>query len=133
MMKIRDIYQISLKEVQSKYALDIWYTNLINKTVSEIDTNDMCKMIKQNIFKELAINKAIDVLELNPLTGDVYDGQLLELLFSDGTEIIKAYKERLSKLLMETKENLDIDDFICEEDCNQFRVLVEKFLTKLNS
>lgn len=54
--------------------MDEWYNNLINKDITELDIIDLPRMIRQNIFIELAIDKSIEVLKLNPLEGDVYDG-----------------------------------------------------------
>ena len=131
-MKIRDIYQLPQGEVQENYALDEWYNTLINKDITELDISDLCRMIKQNIFMELAIDKAIGFLKLNPLEGDVYDGQLLEALFSVDMEKITEHKELLKVILMDVKENVEKDNFMSVEDYNEYKDLVEKFLTKIN-
>ncbi|WP_342559064.1 contact-dependent growth inhibition system immunity protein [Metasolibacillus sp. FSL K6-0083] len=132
-MKIRDIYQLPQGEVQENYALDEWYNTLINKDITELDISDLCRMIKQSIFIELAIDKAIGFLKLNPLEGDVYDGQLLEVLFSVDREKITEQKEPLKEVLMDVKEKVEMDDFMSDEDFNEYIDLVEQFLTKINS
>ena len=104
-MKIRDIYQLPQGEVQENYALGEWYINLINKDITELDISDLCRMIKQNIFIELAIDKAIGFLKLDPLEGDVYDGQLLEALFSVDMEKITEQKEPLKEVLIANQCN----------------------------
>ncbi|WP_342560578.1 contact-dependent growth inhibition system immunity protein [Psychrobacillus sp. FSL W7-1457] len=132
-MMIRDIYQLPQGKVQENYALDEWYNTLINKDITELDINDLCRMIKQNIFIELAIDKAIGFLKHNPLEGDVYDGQLLEVLFSVDMENIAEQKEPLKEVLLDVKENVGIDNFMSDVDFNEYKDLVEKFLTKINS
>lgn len=87
-MKIRDIYQLAQEQPQADYALDEWYNTLLNKDRTELDITDLCRMIQQNIFIEVAIDKAVEVLNHNPLAGDVYDGQLVEALFSVDMEKI---------------------------------------------
>lgn len=131
-MKIRDIYQLPQGEVQEDYALDEWFKTLINKEITNLDISDLCRMIKQNIFIEIAIDRAIGLIELNPLEGDVYDGQLLEVLFSVDMEKITEHRELLKEILMDVKENVEIDNFISVEDYNEFKNLVEKFLTKIS-
>ncbi|WP_416147667.1 contact-dependent growth inhibition system immunity protein [Salipaludibacillus sp. HK11] len=131
-MKIRYIYQLPQDEVQEDYALDEWYSTLINKDITELDIIDLCRMIKQNIFIELAIDKAIVFLKHNPLEGDVYDGQLLELLFSVNMEKVTEQKEPLKEVLMDIKENVEMDNFMSDEDFNEYKDLVDKFLTKIN-
>ncbi len=132
-MKIRDIYQLPQGAAQEDYALDEWYNTLINKDITEIDIIDVCRMIKQNIFIEIAIDKAIGFLKLNPLEGDVYDGHLLEVLYSVDMEKITEQKEPLKEVLMDVKENVEMDNFMSDEDFNKYKDLVEKFLTKINS
>ncbi|MDQ0233119.1 contact-dependent growth inhibition system immunity protein [Metabacillus malikii] len=132
-MKIRDIYQLPQGEAREDYALDEWYNTLIDKDITELDIIDLCRMIKQNIFIEIAIDKAIGFLKLNPLEGDVYDGQLLEVLFSVDMEKITEQKEPLKEVLMDVKENVEMDNFMSDEDYNEYKDLVEKFLTKINS
>ena len=132
-MKIRDIYQLPQGEVQEHYALDEWYNIIINKDITELDINDWCRMIKQDIFIELAIDKAIGFLKLNPVEGDIYNGQLLEVLFSVDMEKITEQKEPLKEVLMDIKENVEMDNFMSDEDYNEYKDLVEKFLTKINS
>ena len=131
-MKIRDIYQLPQGEVQEGYALDEWFNALINKKITNLNINDLCRMIKQDIFIEVAIDRAFEFLKLNPLEGDVYDGQLLEVLFSVDVEKTSEHKERLKEILMDVKGNVEIDNFISAEDFNEFKKLVEKFLTKIN-
>ncbi|TYO68720.1 hypothetical protein DQ398_003901 [Rossellomorea marisflavi] len=87
-MKIRDIYQLAQEQPQADYALDEWYNTFLNKDRTELDITDLCRMIQQNIFIEVAIDKAVEVLKHNPLAGDVYDGQLVEALFSVDMEKI---------------------------------------------
>ena len=131
-MKIRDIYQLPQGEVQEGYALDEWFNALINKKITNLNINDLCRMIKQDIFIEVAIDRAFEFLKLNPLEGDVYDGQLLEVLFSVDVEKTSEHKERLKEILMDVKGNVEIENFISAEDFNEFKKLVEKFLTKIN-
>lgn len=131
-MKIRDIYQLPQGEVQEGYALDEWFNALINKKITNLNINDLCRMIKQDIFIEVAIDRAFEFLKLNPLEGDVYDGQLLEGLFSVDVEKTSEHKERLKEILMDVKGNVEIENFISAEDFNEFKKLVEKFLTKIN-
>ncbi|MHC8520808.1 contact-dependent growth inhibition system immunity protein [Rossellomorea sp. H39__3] len=76
------------EQPQADYALDEWYNTLLNKDRTELDITDLCRMIQQNIFIEVAIDKAVEVLNHNPLAGDVYDGQLVEALFSVDMEKI---------------------------------------------
>lgn len=133
MKTIKDIYNISQRELKSKYALDIWYYTLLEKVVTEINITDICRMLRQDIFIELAIERALEHLKQKPLIGDVYDGQLLELLSLVDAIKIKEYEEFIKELLFDIKTRLDINDFHSQEDYIEYVDLLEKFLVKLNS
>ncbi|WP_430481813.1 contact-dependent growth inhibition system immunity protein [Rossellomorea marisflavi] len=132
-MKIRDIYQLAQEQPQADYALDEWYNTLLNKDRTELDITDLCRMIQQNIFIEVAIDKAVEVLKHNPLAGDVYDGQLVEALFSVDMEKITEQREPLKKVLLDVRDNVEIDHFMSDEDFNEYQDLVKKLLTKIDS
>ncbi|MCR6106976.1 hypothetical protein HXA34_11815 [Salipaludibacillus agaradhaerens] len=131
-MKIGDIYQLSKGNEQNNYPLDEWYNTLINKDINEIDVFDLCKMIRQNILIDLAVNQSTEILRINPLEGDVYDGQLIELLYSIDYKEIKEHTLSLQEILQKIKQTIEIDDFMCEEDYNEYMDLVDKFIVKLN-
>ncbi|MCG7409113.1 contact-dependent growth inhibition system immunity protein [Paenibacillus sp. ACRRX] len=56
---IKDIYLLNQQKqtVETEYALDNWYNRLIDKTEEEVDLTDVCRMILQNVFIEIAIKK----------------------------------------------------------------------------
>ncbi|UJW59755.1 hypothetical protein HXZ66_11900 [Bacillus sp. A116_S68] len=45
--------------------MDEWFNTFIYKNIYGIDVFDLCKMIRQNILRDLAVNKAIDILRFN--------------------------------------------------------------------
>jgi hypothetical protein len=79
---IKEIYSLNQnnQNAEPEYALDKWYTRLINKTADEIDLEDVSRMLTQNVFIDLGIKKAMEILSEDPIAGVFYDGQLLELL-----------------------------------------------------
>ncbi|EHK8957209.1 hypothetical protein KCT18_004718, partial [Escherichia coli] len=46
----------------------------------ELDENDIAKMLRQNILPALAVQKAIEMIEINLMVGYLYDGELLLVL-----------------------------------------------------
>ncbi|MCZ9233573.1 contact-dependent growth inhibition system immunity protein [Escherichia albertii] len=63
-----------------KSGLINWYNSLLDKTPDELDENDIAKMLRQNILPELAVQKAIEMIEINLMVGYLYDGELLLVL-----------------------------------------------------
>ena len=79
---IKEIYSLNPNNQndEPEYALDKWYDSLINKTADEIDLEDVSRMLSQNVFIDLGIKRAMEILSEDPIAGVFYDGQLLELL-----------------------------------------------------
>ncbi|TCS96767.1 contact-dependent growth inhibition system immunity protein [Hazenella coriacea] len=133
MKSIKDIYKIALEDREPKYALEQWYSRLAEKSVDEIDINDICRMLGQDILVEIAVEKAIEMLKVDPLAGWSYDGQLIELLYSlDDTKLGKS-KKTIEDLLHKINENLDENEFICPQDYEEYMVLLRRFQDKLKS
>ncbi|EEX2506385.1 TPA: hypothetical protein KHU67_003618, partial [Escherichia coli] len=57
-----------------------WYNSLLDKTPDELDENDIAKMLRQNILPALAVQKAIEMIEINLMVGYLYNGELLLVL-----------------------------------------------------
>lgn len=130
--KIGEIYGLyqNLEEDNQKYALDRWYSQLIHRTVDEIDLEDITRMISQNILIELGIEKAIEMLFNDPTAGEMYEGQLLELLYSAE---IQSYKSRLQlKVLLEHISNEVSKLELSDEDKSEYYELLKKFTEKVN-
>ncbi|HWO95758.1 contact-dependent growth inhibition system immunity protein [Fictibacillus sp. Mic-4] len=125
---IREIYNITTFEKETVYSLDSWYQNLLNKRAEEIDINDVSKMIRQNIFTDLAIKKAIEFLEKDPLAGELYDGQLLEILSS--VDINNSNASNLKRTLLDIYEDLENLDWLCKEDYDDYVTTLKNFLNK---
>ncbi|WP_028543622.1 contact-dependent growth inhibition system immunity protein [Paenibacillus taiwanensis] len=126
---IKDFYLLNQQKqtVETEYALDNWYNRLIDKTEAEVDLTDVCKMLLQNVFIEIAIKKAMDILDENPIAGDMYDGQVLELLYS--VNLTKF--EDLCKLRMILKKiniRLSSLEWSNEEDRKEYSDILENFM-----
>ncbi|EGO9229944.1 hypothetical protein DVV75_003852, partial [Escherichia coli] len=63
-----------------KSGLINWYNSLLDKTPDELDENDIAKMLRQNLLPALAVQKAIEMIEINLMVGYLYDGELLLVL-----------------------------------------------------
>lgn len=77
---IKQIYNVDYDTSALQSGLIKWYNRLLDKTVDELDEVDVSKMIRQNILPELAIARAITILDNNPFTGEMHDGDILNAL-----------------------------------------------------
>ncbi|HBB7806681.1 hypothetical protein GVH93_13570 [Escherichia coli] len=74
---LKQIYHLQYDSFAFKSGLINWYNSLLDKTPDELDENDIAKMLRQDILPALAIQKAIEMIEINLMVGYLYDGELL--------------------------------------------------------
>jgi hypothetical protein len=130
---IKDIYLLNQdsQNLESEYALDKWYNRLINKTADEIDLEDVSRMLSQSIFLDLGIKKAIEILLDDPVAGELYDGQLLELLSSIDLNKFEDLSQ-LRLLLQKINNSVSNLDWSNEEDRKEYSELLTNFMRKIN-
>ncbi|CAK19544.1 contact-dependent growth inhibition system immunity protein [Listeria welshimeri] len=97
--KIKDIYHIDDSFSIDNEKYNKWLKSLFNKTKDEITEKDVYTMLLQQELEDLAIEKAIEFIKIDPLTGEMWDGQLLEQLAGISADKLVAYKEDLQKLI----------------------------------
>lgn len=97
--KIKDIYHIDDSFSIDNEKYNKWLKSLFNKTKDEITEKDVYTMLLQQELEDLAIEKAIEFIKIDPLSGEMWDGQLLEQLAGISADKLVAYKEDLQKLI----------------------------------
>ncbi|MGG4095922.1 contact-dependent growth inhibition system immunity protein [Paenibacillus lautus] len=130
---IKEIYSLNQnnQNAEPEYALDKWYDRLINKTVDEIDLEDVSRMLSQNVFIDLGIKRAIEILSEDPIAGVFYDGQLLELLSAVDLDDFKDLSQ-LKHLLQKINSNISHLDWSSEEDQTEYSELLTNFMSRIN-
>lgn len=121
--KIKDIYHIRDDFPSTTEKYDIWLKKLLNKTEDEVDENDVYTMFSQHELVDLAIKKSIEFILNDPLAGEMWDGQFLELLAKEDIEQLQKYKTELREL--SPSINHKIDDLSWDFDFER-----EEFLEK---
>lgn len=83
MKTIKQIYNCNeIKLTKESSSVEIWYNELINKHEDEVDIHDILRMIRQQLFLDLDVKKAIPVLKNDIAAGEYYDYELIEHLAS---------------------------------------------------
>lgn len=60
---------------------------------------DVLRMMRQKVFINLAIKKAVEILQKNVFAGELYDGQLLETLSKLDVEFFELYLEEIKSIV----------------------------------
>lgn len=71
---------IELKELKRESPLDEWFYDMVQKNMDMLTIGDISHMLRQEIYLDIAIPLACQQLLNNPLCGEMYNGQMLELL-----------------------------------------------------
>lgn len=82
MMRLRDFFKeknIEYKKQNTSY-LDEWFNEIIDIPLSELSVGDISRLIRQQVFICEILPYALNILSLDPLAGDSYDGQLISSL-----------------------------------------------------
>lgn len=95
----------TLKEIYGWELISDEETSLIKhinkilmKTPSELDTSDICVLIRQELFLDISIPKAIKMIKTDHKTGDNYEYDLLVNLSKISTSL-KEYRCEILNLI----------------------------------
>lgn len=77
---IYELKGIDLKKLKQDSPLDRWFYEMVQKNVNMLTITDVSHMLRQEVYLDIAIPLAWKYLLNNPLCGEMYDGQMLELL-----------------------------------------------------
>jgi len=80
-------------------------------------------MARQNILKEVAIARAIEIFLHDPFDGEMQDGDLLTLIISHGLEVSKNgnKREELIKVVNDLESNNYDFDWLDESIKNSYK------------
>ena len=80
MNTLKELYGLSYDTSGFDSGLTNWYNSLIDRSYDKITISDVGIMIRQDVLKEVAIKKAVELFIDNPYCGEYIDGELIELL-----------------------------------------------------
>lgn len=66
----------------SEWPLEIWYEEVRNIPIADLASGDVAKAIRQNVWLEQILPRAVEILKSDPAAGDKYEGELVVALSS---------------------------------------------------
>ncbi|MBP3851590.1 MAG: hypothetical protein J6D36_03500 [Erysipelotrichaceae bacterium] len=126
MSTIKEIFNLEYdhQPENQKFSLPCWYNTLIDKTLDTLTIDDIGIMIRQDVLFDLAFEKALTILKIDPLSGYKYEGELLEAL-----AVHKGYTDEQKKKLVELIPMLEDFSKRHEFELKEFQ---DDYLTILN-
>lgn len=68
------------EDADGEYSLPAWYRSVWHTPLNELTLHDICRACAQNIHAEHIVPIAVEILQSDPLAGDMYEGHLLSSL-----------------------------------------------------
>ena len=69
-------YELPPAPPEGEYPLPKWYRRVRNTRLKDLTVEDICRACRQEIYPEYVVPLALRLLHENPLTGEMYDGEL---------------------------------------------------------
>lgn len=130
--KIKEIYDCQYIVADEKlYPLQKWYNQLIDKDINEITIADVSRMMRQKIFVNLAMVKAIEFLQENIFAGELYDGEILDKISELDISFIMPYINDLEKILEIASEESVLHEWSYNGEIEEFKKVIELLLRKI--
>ncbi len=108
---LRKTFGLEYDKSNQQSGLIKWYNRLIDKSIDDLDIVDVAKMIRQNILRDIAIDRSIELFLNEPFDGEMQDGDLLALLVSCGPAVTRnsRVQDLISTILKLENEFSDFD------------------------
>lgn len=132
--KIYMIKNIDIKKLRLNSPLDKWFISLVNKQIEELSVLDISRMLRQEIFPDIAMPVTFERLMENPYEGEMYDGQLLELYIRCLSKYpVYEEREKYIHLCTIANKNIDLYDWADEYSKREYKKVLNKLemLTKI--
>lgn len=104
---IKDKYNLKEETKNLEYSLPLWYNELINKTVDEINLLDINRMIRQNILVEVALKRAVEEMLKDPFVGEQLEGDVLEHVLKLDDDLLKKYTKEFHQIILKAYAFID--------------------------
>lgn len=108
------------------------YNSVLNKTPDELDVTDICMLIRQEFFLDIAVPKAIELVKENHAVGDNYDYCLLVNL-SKMDNPLSEYKIELSSLVEVLENDFLKIDFELDSDKDDYCESIQRLKVKIKN
>jgi|WetSurMetagenome_2_1015567.scaffolds.fasta_scaffold509111_1 hypothetical protein len=70
-------FPATLPKTEEEFPLPSWYREVRDIPLGQLSIGDICKACRQRIHLNYIAPIALDLLEANPLAGEMFDGELL--------------------------------------------------------
>ena len=77
---IYKIKGLELNKLKQDFPLEKWFYQMVQKKEKDLTIKDISHMLRQEVYLDLAVPIAWNRIVDDPLCGELYEGQMIELL-----------------------------------------------------
>ena len=119
---------LKLSEIKGDSPLECWFYDMIQKRPDELTLKDVSHMLRQEIYLDIALPNAWRRILDDPFCGEMYDGQMVELL----SRVLKTHvQERRRDLYIpfieKATQEMNKHGWVDKEDEKEFKMSIKKF------
>ena len=131
MKTIKDIYNWKLIDNPETTLLK-HVNRVLMKTPNELDVSDVCMLLRQEMFLDIVIPKALKLIETESSIGDYYDYQMLVNLADVSRKNLLQYRKELKKLVEFLSKEFPNTIFEIESDKTDYQASMTKIVEKIS-
>ena len=82
-----------IKSNDPQSSLEQWFERVVDIPLSEFSVEDLCRAIRQKLFTDQLMPRALEVIKEDPLAGEYYDGELIVALSTVKEEDLRDHRD----------------------------------------
>lgn len=129
---LRELFENNTTTNEDSSPLERWFYELLNKKTADLTIGDISRMLRQDVFPDLAIPVTMNKLAADPFEGEMYDGELIKHF----VKALEKYPHSIdNKLLKEIIDKADAEkgsfEWGCETDQKEFDLFLNELKNRL--
>jgi len=88
-----------IENPSNQSSLEIWFKSVMDVPLEKLELGDLCRALRQRVCVEQLMPLVLDILDEDPLAGEIYDGELIVALATLKNEELTCHKEYLIRIL----------------------------------
>lgn len=126
---IKEIYNYHKQEPDGTNLIK-QYNEILDKTPEDLTISDLGMMLRQGLFPDISVPKAIDLIMKDPSIGDQYDYELL-INLGESNINMKSFKQKLLSLIDFLANKYSTIDFEIDSDRRDYLQAIENIKNKI--
>lgn len=127
---IYKIKNLDINKINRDSPLDKWFYEMVQKNVDELTLKDISRMLRQEVYLDIALPIACKMVLSDPFCGEMYVGEMIELL----KRVYISYpnkKEKIfcTELIQKVQQQSETFDWGSDYEKEEYGKLIAQFIS----